>query len=95
MDTLSDIPDDYFHEFIGQEIQVECKSWPERFARAEWGPAFAEKFTPGEVQNVKINRKANLPVFTVYFPEVDQVVTKLDLDYILKYCEEVPQKYLS
>jgi hypothetical protein len=93
MDTVSEIPDDYFNEFIGQEIHVECKSWPERFARAEWGPAFAEKFTPGEVQNVKINRKSNSPVFTVYFPEVDQLVTKLDLDYILKYSLEVPQKY--
>ena len=75
------------------EIQVEYKSWPERFARAEWGPNFAEKWTPGEIRNVKLNRKTNTPVFTVYFPEVDQVVTKLDLDYILKYCVEVPLKY--
>ena len=88
MDTLADIPEDYFNEFNGHEIEVECKSWPERFARAEWGPNFAEKCTPGEIRNVKMNRKTNTPVFTVYFPEVDQVVTKLDLDYILKYCVE-------
>jgi len=53
MDTLADIPEDYFNEFNGHEIQVECKSWPERFARAEWGPNFAEKCTPGEIRNVK------------------------------------------
>jgi hypothetical protein len=93
MDTLSDIPDDYFNEFINLEIQVECKSWPERFAWAEWGPNFAEKCTPGEIRNVKMNRKTTTPVFTVYFPEVDQVVTNFDLDYVLKYCVEVPLKY--
>jgi hypothetical protein len=47
MNTLSEIPGGYFNEFIGQETHVERKSWPERFARAEWGPAFAEKFTLG------------------------------------------------
>jgi Transposase IS4 len=93
MDTLADIPEDYFNEFINRDIEVECKSWPECFARAEWGPNFAEKCTPGEIQNVKMNRKTNTPLFTVYFPEVDQLVTKLDLDYILKYCVEVPLKY--
>ena len=93
MDTLSEIPDDYFNDFIGLEVQVDCKSWPARFARAEWGPGFAERFTAGKIQNVKMNRKTNKPVFTIYFPEIDQLVTKLDLDYVLKYCLEVPLKH--
>jgi hypothetical protein len=55
-------------------------------------PEFAERFTAGEIQNIKINTKTNNPVLTIYFPEIDQLVKQLDLDYVLKYCLEVPLK---
>ena len=89
MDIITDIPDDYFNEFIDHEIKVECKSWPECSTRADWGTNFAKKCTPGNIWNVKTNRKTNTPVFTVYFADIDQVFINLDLDHMLK----VPLKY--
>ena len=85
MDTITDIPDDYFNELIDHNIQVKCKSWPECLAQAEWGPNIAEKCTPGEIQNVKMNQKMNSHVFTVYFTGIDQVVINLDVDHILTF----------
>lgn len=82
-----------FHDLIGHVLNVDCKSWPEKFALKTWGPSFPTKTTPGEITSVKSSRKTKDPVFEVYFKDTEQLIGKLDLDYILKYSDEVPLKY--
>jgi hypothetical protein len=85
--------ENYFDDFIGHSVYVDCKSWPEKFAIQQWGPMFGTKTTMGLITKVKYMRQTKKPMFEVYFKETEQTVTKLDLDYILTYSEDIPLKY--
>jgi hypothetical protein len=91
MDTLSDILNDYFRDFVDRTVDVVYQSWPEKIAKAQWGPNFQQKTTTGVIVDVKLNRKTRKPMFIIFFPEIDQMVVKLHLDYVLKYCNELPE----
>jgi hypothetical protein len=93
IDTVTNFPDKYFNGLVGVTVDVECQSWPDNFARTEWGPSFQEKTTSGVILDVKLNRKTRKPFFTIHSAEIDQTVVKLDLDYVLKYSNELPGKY--
>lgn len=89
----SQLPEDHFNDLIGLVIYVDCKSWNSKFARETWGADFEMKKTPGLIKGVKLLRKTKEPSFEIYFEDTKQLVGKIDLDYVLKYSDEIPLKY--
>lgn len=86
------LPLDYIEDFIGSLLNVECNSW------ANWKKVWGKhmdfaRTTVGEIVDCQKNRQTHQPIFEVYFEELDVVYNKLDLDYVLRYCDEVPLKY--
>lgn len=91
-DTNLKYPVGFFDDLIGHFLYVACDSWPKDFAEKKWGPEFGSKTTPGEIRQVK-HTKSGAPKFIVRFDEINQTVQGLDLDYVLKYSNDVPLKY--
>ena len=86
-------PLQFFDDFIGHVLEIECCSWEYEFAARIWGPNLAGKTTKGVIKKVSYNRKTKKPKFEVFVADTKETYTKLDLDYILKYSNEVPLKY--
>jgi hypothetical protein len=84
---------DFWQEFVGHEIYVDCKSWPYDFCMKFWGHGFQSRKTKGEIRDFKIPRGQTYPLFDIYFAETGSVYNKLDIEYVLKYSVEVPLKY--
>ena len=74
-------------------MEIECCSWEYEFAARIWGPNLAGKTTKGVIKKVSYNRKTKKPKFEVFVADTKETYTKLDLDYIHKYSNEVPLKY--
>ena len=88
-------PLQFFDDFIGHVLEIECCSWEYEFAARIWGPNLAGKTTKGVIKKVSYNRTTKKPKFEVFefVADTKETYTKLDLDYILKYSNEVPLKY--
>lgn len=86
-------PLNYFDDFVGIRLDIECCSWEYEFAARLWGPNLGEKTTVGTVRKVTYHRKTKKPRFEVFVADTNETYTNLDLEYILKYSKEVPLKY--
>ena len=86
-------PLQYFDEFIGHELEIECALWKYEFAAKIWGPNLGGKTKKGIITKFSYNRKTKKPKFEVYVADTKETYTNLDLDYVLNYSVEVPLKY--
>lgn len=86
-------PLNYFDDFVGIRLDIECCSWEYEFAAKLWGPNLGGKTTVGIVRKVTYHRKTKKPRFEVFVGDTQETYTNLDLEYILKYSQEVPLKY--
>ena len=77
-------------------LSVPCKTWDADYALGCFGPEYESKSVEGIVMKVRTTRNGKIPRFEVNFPEKRCVKTyvNFDLDYILKYAEEVPLRYI-
>ena len=87
----------FYDDLKLRELQVPCSSWEESVALRCWGPEYKEKVETGFIERITIDRKTGLPQFQVKFPnkKYEKQFNRLGLDYIMKYCDDVPIKYLS
>lgn len=83
-------PLDFFEDFIGHKLQIDCGSWPLDFAERTWGADFSNLTTQGIIRKVCTNRRTGKPKFEVYVDATKETYTNLDLDYVLRYSDEVP-----
>lgn len=94
MDTTSEsFPLNFFDDFVGQVLDIECCSWPYEFAAKIWGTNLAGKTAKGVIRKVSYHRKSKAPKFEVFVEDTKETYTSLTLDYVLKYSLEVPLKY--
>jgi hypothetical protein len=93
MSQKKDYAEGYFDDLIGHKIHAECRSWDEKYAIKTWGLDYQQKSAVGEIRQVRQHRSTGVPTFHIYFKDTNQIYTKLDLDYVLKYSEDIPLKY--
>jgi hypothetical protein len=87
-----EFPENFFDEIKGTFLFVERDSW--KNWRSIWGRSADPKArTKGEIQDWENCRRTNQPLFEIYFEEVDVTYNKLDLNYVLKYSDDIPMKY--
>lgn len=85
----------FFQGLIGVELEVPCNTWNEAEAIRCFGHDFENKHIKAIVTSASLNRKSGDPKFGLYFPDkkYNKRFTGYDLEYILKYSDEVPLKY--
>jgi hypothetical protein len=84
---------EFWEDFVGHNVSVDCKSWPKDFAMKTWGPSYIDRLTTGQIISFSIPRGRKFPLFEIYFEETNVTYNKLDLEYVLKYSMDVPLKY--
>jgi hypothetical protein len=88
-------PSKYYNDFVGVRLSVPCKTWDAAYALKCFGEDFESKSVEGVIVKAKSSRSGKKPRFDVQFPDKpgEKLYVNFDLDYILKYSEEVPLKY--
>lgn len=88
-------PSKFFNDFVGVAVSVPCKTWDPEYAARCFGPDYETKSVDGVVCKVKMSRHGKVPRFDINFAEKpgEKVYVNFDLDYILRYSDEVPLKY--
>ena len=76
-------------------LLVPCSTWDKEEAVKCWGEDFASKSVKGVIKKVSVNRRTKQPCFEIEFPEkkYQKSFVGFDLDYIMRYSEEVPLRY--
>lgn len=99
MDVLMKAAEDdptYWDGLIGLDLQVPCSSWTDHeYALKCFGEGYESRIVIGKVQKYKLHRSTKHPLFEIYFKEKkgDKLFAGYHLEYVLKYSNEVPQKY--
>jgi hypothetical protein len=93
MSQKRDYADGYFNDIIDHLIHAECRSWEERFSVKIWGLHYHEKVAVEEIRFVRQNRITGTPTFNIFFKDSKNICNTLNLDYVLKYSEDIPLLY--
>ena len=78
-----------------RKLDVARSSWQNKEDAIDlFGEDYAKKTTPAIIIKAKFT-KAGAPLFDFYFEELNTTFTNYSIDYIWKYCEEVPVQMLK
>jgi hypothetical protein len=83
----------YWDDLIGHIVEVDCKSWDAKYATETWGVDYTNRTTKGTIKKVHVPRGKKAPWFEIFFPDCKITYNKLDMEYVLQYSRELPQKY--
>ena len=83
----------FWEDLVGLDVLVDCKTFQEDFAVQKWGPDFRTRKTKGTIRKVCTKRGKSDPLFEIYFSETKKVYNNLDIEYVLRFLEDVPLKY--
>ena len=88
-------PSKYYNDFVGVRVAVPCKTWDPEYAANCFGADYETMFVQGEICKVKVSRNGKVPRFDINFADKpgDKLYVNFDLEYVLRYSDEVPLKY--
>ena len=78
-----------YKELINLKLSVPCSTWKKKDAVQLFGADYVDKNTDGSIEKCYYGRDTR-PLFQIYFPALDATINKIELDYVFRYCNEVP-----
>ena len=79
-----------FQTLLGKKLHVSCASWGENAEKLFSGIALCD-ITPATITRVYKGKKGGRPLFECYFEEIEQTFNRLDLDYVIEFCCDLPE----
>ena len=81
-----------YKELINLKLSVPCSTWKKKDAGQLFGADYVDKNTDGSIKKCYYGRDTR-PLFQIYFPALDATINKIELDYVFRYCTEVPPQF--
>ena len=81
-----------YKELINLKLSVPCSTWKKKDAVQLFVADYVDKNTDGSIEKCYYGRDTR-PLFQIYFPALDATINKIELDYVFRYCTEVPPQF--
>ena len=81
-----------YKELINLKLSVPCSTWKKKDAVQLFGADYVDKNTDRSIEKSYYGRDTR-PLFQIYFPALDATINKIELDYVFRYCNEVPPQF--